>query len=171
MSSNGGSLFFKSAYYPRGSVVRSGLVPVFSGRTPGYAQVCILPPTLCETLVSPLDSTVPPVLSLPGAVPRWMVVADVFSIWLLQAPLCLRSSVFLFTVPEFASKGTYSIVTRSNGRGSSGVLPPLSGSNCGSSADVGQTGPPDILRQPWRPLLLRQVSGLSPSGIPLNCLS
>jgi hypothetical protein len=69
------------------------------GEMPGYALVCILPLSLSSTCVSLLDPTVPPVLSLPGAVRGSWLPRTALDFY-FRHHVRLRQVAFLFTDPE-----------------------------------------------------------------------
>jgi len=94
----------------------------FSGETPGYAMVCILPLSLSSTFVSLLDPTVPPVLSLTGAV-RSAWAGRTALDFEFQAPFRSRKLAFLFTVPRAINQcARVTRITQSSSWVSSGIL-------------------------------------------------
>jgi len=121
----GGRLSLESSLSPRGSQVTSGLIS-FSRGDSGYALVCILPLSLSSTLVSLLDPTVPPVLSLPGAVRKDWAYTD--------GSRCLTPGAVLACANPLSPRGSWgdSLTarvlesTQSSGWVSSGKLRPLS---------------------------------------------
>jgi hypothetical protein len=92
---------------------------------------------------------------------------------------CLRKSAFLFAGPEVVSTDSLTGISQSSCWDSFGVLPPLSASNCRSISYRWARQDPQIQRylerlrkcgQPWRPQLLRQVSGSSSYRHPAQSL-